>query len=113
MRDKIALTMTMRSLGLFQHILVRIGARIILRAFRQVSLEVLEAEAYLESTTHRLTNRTAKHIGKLLAADQSNPAREALLIKCCDSAPHMPQDWTANVYPLLWYTFVIVYLISI
>jgi hypothetical protein len=56
----------------------RLGARIILRAFRQVSLEVLEAEACLETTTHRLTSRTAKHAGKLLAADQSNPAREAL-----------------------------------
>jgi hypothetical protein len=59
----------------------RVGARIILRAFRQVSLEVLEAEAYLEIITHRLTSRTAKHVGKLLTADQSNPAREALLIK--------------------------------
>jgi hypothetical protein len=59
----------------------RVGVRIILRAFRQVSLEVLEAEACLEITTYRLTSRTAKHAGKLLTADQSNPAREALLIK--------------------------------
>jgi hypothetical protein len=59
----------------------RVGARIILRAFRQVSLEVLEAEACLETTTHRLTSRTARHTGKLLAADQSNPARVVLLIK--------------------------------
>jgi hypothetical protein len=30
--------------------------------------------------------------------------------ECCDSAPHMPQDWTADVYPLSWYAFVTVYL---
>jgi hypothetical protein len=24
-----------------------------------------------------------------------------------DSAPHMPQDWTESLYPLLGYTFVI------
>jgi hypothetical protein len=47
----------------------RVGVRIILRAFRQVSLEVLEAEACLETITHRLTSRTARHAGKLLTAD--------------------------------------------
>jgi ribonuclease HI len=58
----------------------RLGARITLRAFRQVSLGVLEAEACLETARDRLTWRTAKHAAKLLAADQDNPAREALLI---------------------------------
>jgi hypothetical protein len=58
----------------------RLGARITLRAFRQVSLGVLEAEACLETARDRLTWRTAKHTAKLLAADQDNPAREALLI---------------------------------
>ena len=45
----------------------RLGARTILRAFRQVSLEVLEAEAFLETAKDRLTRRTAKHARKLLA----------------------------------------------
>ncbi|KAI6882193.1 hypothetical protein KC363_g5597 [Hortaea werneckii] len=58
----------------------RLGARVILRAFRQKSLEVLEAEACLETAKDRLTRRTARHAGKLLAAEQGNPAREALLI---------------------------------
>ena len=40
----------------------------ILRAFRQVSIEVLEAEAYLESARDRLTHRTAKHAIKILGA---------------------------------------------
>jgi ribonuclease HI len=71
----------------------RLGARLILRAFRQVSLEVLEAEACLESARGRLTYRTAKHAGKLLAADKANPAREALLIcnrraKYCSPMQH-------------------------
>jgi hypothetical protein len=59
----------------------RLGARIILRAFCQVSLQVLEAEACLKTAKDRLTRRTAKHARKILAADQDNPAREALLIK--------------------------------
>ena len=59
----------------------RLGARTILRAFRQVSLGVLEAEACLETAKDRLTRKTAKHAGKILAADQDNPAREALLLK--------------------------------
>lgn len=46
----------------------RLGARLILRAFRQVSLEVLEAEAYLESARDRLTYRTVKHAAKILGA---------------------------------------------
>jgi hypothetical protein len=60
--------------------LQRLGARIILRAFRQVSLGVLEAEACLETARDRLTWRTAKYAAKLLAADQDNPVWEALLI---------------------------------
>ena len=45
-----------------------------------MSLEVLEAEAFLETAKDRLTCRTAKHVGKLLAANQDNPAREVLWI---------------------------------
>ena len=56
----------------------RLGARTILQAFRQVSLEVLEAEAFLETAKDRLIYRTAKHIRKLLAANQDNLAREIL-----------------------------------
>jgi hypothetical protein len=58
----------------------RLGARITLRAFRQVSLAVLEAEACLETARDMLTWRTAKHTAKLIAADPDNPPREALLI---------------------------------
>jgi hypothetical protein len=58
----------------------RLGARITLRAFRQVSQGVLEAEACLQTARDRLTWRTAKHTAKLLAADPDNPVREALLI---------------------------------
>jgi hypothetical protein len=64
----------------------RLGARTILRAFRQVSLGVLEAEACLETARDRLTYRTAKHARKILAAGQDNPAREALLLKTWDNS---------------------------
>lgn len=59
----------------------RLGARTILRAFRMVSLEVLEAEAYLKTARCRLTRKTANHAGKLLAAQEDNPARQAMLIR--------------------------------
>ena len=70
---------TERLLNQFRQV-QRLGARTILRAFRQVSLEVLEAEAFLETAKDRLTLRTARHAGKLLAASQDNPAREAIAI---------------------------------
>jgi hypothetical protein len=44
----------------------KLGVRLILRAFRQVSLEVLEVEACLELARDRLTYRTIKHTVKLL-----------------------------------------------
>jgi hypothetical protein len=45
-----------------------------------VSLEVLEAEAYLESARDRLTYRTVKHARKLLVVGKENLVREVLLI---------------------------------
>jgi len=41
----------------------------ILLAFRQVSLKVLEAEAFLETAKDRLTCKIAKHAAKLLATN--------------------------------------------
>lgn len=76
----------------------RLGARIILRAFRQVSLEVLKAEAYLETAKCRLTRRTAKHARKLLAAEQGNPAQEALLISTSSDRYCSPLQYTLQEY---------------
>ena len=84
----------------------RLGARTILRAFRQVSLEVLEAEAFLETTKDRLTRRTVKHARKLLDANQDNPAREALLIntwsnntRYCSPMQHTLLSYQRRLYP--------------
>ena len=82
----------------------RLGARLILRAFRQVSLEVLEAEAYLESARDRLTHRTAKHAAKILGAGQGNPARDALLIstwstKYCSPLQHTLRRYHKRLLP--------------
>jgi hypothetical protein len=76
----------------------RLGARLFLRAFRQVSLEVLEAEVCLESARDRLTHRTAKHAAKLLAAGRENPAREALLIRTRDAKYCYPLQHTLRVH---------------
>jgi len=47
----------------------QLRARTILQAFYQVSLKVLEAEAFLETAKDRLTCRIARHARKLLAAN--------------------------------------------
>lgn len=58
----------------------RLGARGILRAWKQVSLPVLEAEAYLESTQDRLNRKTVSHAVKLFALPEKHPAKKAALI---------------------------------
>jgi hypothetical protein len=56
----------------------RVGARMILRAWKAVSLPILEAEAYLESTKKRLDQKVIAHTVKLISLPRSNPARRAL-----------------------------------
>jgi hypothetical protein len=56
----------------------RLGARMILRAWKRVALPVLEAEAYLETTAKRLQRKVATHIVKLISLPCSNPARKAI-----------------------------------
>jgi hypothetical protein len=50
----------------------------ILRAWKAVSLPILEAEAYLEPTKERLERKVIAHTVKLISLPTSNPARKAL-----------------------------------
>ena len=70
--------------GTAKHILLlekvqRLGARIILRAFKSVSLAVLEAEAGLATVADRLHAQVSNHAAKLLALPGDHPARQAVL----------------------------------
>jgi ribonuclease HI len=56
----------------------RLGARVILRAWKAVSLPILEAEAHLESTKERLDRKVLAHTVKLISLPYSNPVRKAL-----------------------------------
>jgi hypothetical protein len=56
----------------------RLGARLILQAWKAVSLPILEAEAFLEPTKERLDKKVIAHTAKLISLPQSNPARKAL-----------------------------------
>jgi len=56
----------------------RLGARLILRAWKAVSLPILEAEAFLEPTKERLDKKVIAHTAKLISLPNSNPARKAL-----------------------------------
>ena len=56
----------------------RLGARMILRAWKRVALPVLEAEACLETTVRRLQRKVAAHTVKLISLPCSNPARKAI-----------------------------------
>ena len=56
----------------------RLGARLILRAWKAVSLPILEAEAFLEPTKERLDKKVITHTVKLISLPNSNPARKAL-----------------------------------
>jgi ribonuclease HI len=51
---------------------------VILRAWKAVSLPILEAEAYLESTKKRLDQKVIAHTVKLISLPRSNPARRTL-----------------------------------
>jgi hypothetical protein len=48
----------------------RLGARGILRAWKAVSLPVLEAEAHLDDTKTRLNKKVAKHAAKITRSNQ-------------------------------------------
>jgi hypothetical protein len=63
-----------------------------------VSLEVLEAEAYLESARGRLTYRTTKHTRELLVADKANLVREVLLIYTRRAKYCSPIQYTLKVH---------------
>lgn len=58
----------------------RLGARGILRAWKQVSLPVLEAEAHLQSTHDRLNRKVVSHAVKLFTLPDKRPAKKAALI---------------------------------
>jgi hypothetical protein len=49
-----------------------------LRAWKTVSLPILEAEAHLESTKKRLERKVIARTVKLISLPRSNPARRAL-----------------------------------
>jgi hypothetical protein len=57
---------------------VRLGAILILRAWKAVSLPILEAEAFLELTKERLDKKVIAHTAKLISLPNSNPVRKAL-----------------------------------
>jgi hypothetical protein len=52
--------------------------RLILQAWKAVSLPILEAEAFLEPTKERLDKKVIAHTAKLISLPQSNPVRKAL-----------------------------------
>jgi hypothetical protein len=56
----------------------RVGARMILRVWKAVSLPILESEAYLESTKKRLDKKVIAYTVKLISLPGSNLARRAL-----------------------------------
>jgi hypothetical protein len=57
----------------------RLRAQAILRAWKAVTLPILEAEANLEATRVRLTQKVAAHAIKLLVLPIDNLARKALV----------------------------------
>lgn len=54
----------------------KMGARIILRAFKGIALRILEAEASLEPVEERLTRKVAVHLASLMALQDNNPLRQ-------------------------------------
>jgi hypothetical protein len=56
----------------------RLGARMILRAWKRVALPILEAEACLESITERILRKVTKHTVKVLALLTDNLVRQAI-----------------------------------
>jgi len=76
----------------------RLGARMILRAWKRVALPILEVEACLEPVVVRLQRKTAKHAVMTLSLPVDNPVRKAmphtLNIAKCPS----PLDRTIAIY---------------
>jgi hypothetical protein len=56
----------------------RLGARMILRAWKSVALPILEAEACLEPTTERILRKVTRHVVKVLTLPTDNPSRQAI-----------------------------------
>jgi len=56
----------------------RLGARMILRAWKAVALPILEVEACLEPTKERLERKVIAHTVKLISLPNSNQARKVL-----------------------------------
>lgn len=56
----------------------RLGARMILQAWKSVALPILEAEACLEPIVERLLRKVSKHTVKVLALPIENPTRQAI-----------------------------------
>jgi hypothetical protein len=56
----------------------RLGARMILRAWKSVALPILEAEACLEPTTERILRKVTKHVVEVLTLPTDNPTRQAI-----------------------------------
>jgi len=59
----------------------RLGARLILRAWKSVSLPVLEAKASLESTDTRLDKKTSAYTAKTLTVGQDHLMKKALTFR--------------------------------
>lgn len=59
----------------------RLGARLITRAWKKVSLPILEAEACLEPTKERLDRKVSAHVAKLTSLLKSNLAKSILLYR--------------------------------
>jgi hypothetical protein len=57
----------------------RLGARMILRAWKSVALPILEAEACLEPTAERILRKVTKYAVKVLTLPTDNPTRQAIL----------------------------------
>jgi hypothetical protein len=57
----------------------RVGARMILRVWKAVSLPILKAEAYLKSTKKRLDQKVIVYTVNLISLPRSNLVRRALL----------------------------------
>jgi ribonuclease HI len=56
----------------------RLGARMILGAWKSVALPILEAEACLEPTAERILRKVTKHAVKVLTLPTDNPTRQAI-----------------------------------
>lgn len=72
--DRIGQTKLLRPLEKIQ----RLGARCILRAWKNVSLSVLETEACLEATRARLDRKVANHAVKIFTLEPTHPIRKAI-----------------------------------